>query len=95
MGVLHQVDGRILFTERPARKPWAGYLEFPGGKIEAGAYPLAALTGELHEEPGIDIDRASPWITFEYAYPEKRVRLHFWGVLAWHGTRRMGARISV
>lgn len=86
VGIVPRPDGRVLLAERPAGKPWAGYWEFPGGKIEAGEDPLAALTRELHEELGIDIDRASPWITFDYAYPEKRVRLHFWRVVAWHGT---------
>ncbi len=86
VGVIQRPDGRILLAERPADKPWGGYWEFPGGKIEAGEDVLRALTRELHEELGIDIDRAHPWITFEYAYPEKRVRLHFWRVPAWHGT---------
>ncbi len=86
VGVVHRSDGRVLLAERPAGKPWAGYWEFPGGKIEAGESTLQALTRELHEELGIDVDRACPWITFEYAYPEKRVRLHFCRVLAWHGT---------
>ena len=86
VGVLHQADGRVLLTERPAGKPWAGYWEFPGGKIEPGESVLQALTRELHEELGIDVDRACPWITFEYAYPEKRVRLHFYRVVVWHGS---------
>jgi 8-oxo-dGTP diphosphatase len=85
-GVVQRPDGRVLLAERPAGKPWAGYWEFPGGKIEKDENPLAALTRELHEELGIELDRAAPWITFDYAYPEKRVRLHFWRVSAWHGT---------
>ena len=86
VGVVQQSDGRVLLAERPLGKPWAGYWEFPGGKIEAGENALQALIRELHEELGIDIDRACPWITFEYAYPEKLVRLHFYRVTAWHGT---------
>jgi len=86
VGVVFHDDGRVLFAERPAGKPWSGYWEFPGGKIESGESVLRALTRELHEELGIEVDRAVPWITFEYAYPEKRVRLHFWRVFAWHGT---------
>jgi 8-oxo-dGTP diphosphatase len=84
--VIRRVDGRILLAERPAGKPWAGYWEFPGGKIEAGERVVQALTRELHEELGIELDRADPWITFDYAYPEKRVRLHFLRVSHWHGT---------
>ncbi len=86
VAVLRRPDGRVLLAERPAGKPWSGYWEFPGGKIETGESVLQALTRELHEELGIDVDRACPWITFEYAYPEKRVRLHFYRVTAWHGT---------
>ncbi len=86
VAVLRRPDGRVLLAERPGGKPWAGYWEFPGGKIETGEGTLQALTRELHEELGIDVERACPWITFEYAYPEKRVRLHFWRVVAWHGT---------
>jgi 8-oxo-dGTP diphosphatase len=86
VGVVRRADGRVLLAERPAGKPWAGYWEFPGGKIEAGENSLAALTRELHEELGIELDRGFPWITLNYAYPEKRVRLHFHRVLAWHGT---------
>lgn len=85
-GVLLRADGRMLLAERPAGKPWAGYWEFPGGKIENGEDARAALARELHEELGIEVDRADPWITFDYDYPEKRVRLHFYRVPAWRGT---------
>lgn len=86
VAIVRQADGRVLLAERPSGKPWAGYWEFPGGKIEAGETPLAALVRELHEELGIDVDAATPWITFVYAYPEKSVRLHFFRVNRWHGT---------
>lgn len=94
--IVRRPDGRVLLAERPTGKPWAGYWEFPGGKIESGESALQALARELHEELGIDVDRASPWITFEYAYPEKRVRLHFWRVSAWHGSPhgREGQQLS-
>lgn len=96
VGVLHRSDGRVLLAERPPGKPWAGYWEFPGGKIEAGEDVRAALTRELHEELGVEFDGGYPWITMEYAYPEKRVRLHFYRVLAWHGTPhgREGQRVA-
>lgn len=94
--VVTQADGCVLLAERPAGKPWAGYWEFPGGKIEPGESPLAALKRELHEELGIELDRATPWLTREYAYPEKRVRLHFYRVSAWHGMPhgREGQKLS-
>lgn len=94
--IVRQPDGRVLLAERPHGKPWAGYWEFPGGKIEPGEQPLAALARELHEELGIELDAATPWITFEYAYPEKSVRLHFFRVSRWHGTPygREGQRLT-
>jgi 8-oxo-dGTP diphosphatase len=94
--IVRQADGRVLLAERPPGKPWAGYWEFPGGKIEPGEQPLAALARELHEELGIEPDAAAPWITFVHAYPEKRVRLHFFRVTRWHGTPygREGQRLA-
>ncbi len=85
VAVLQREDGRVLLAQRPAGKPWQGYWEFPGGKIESGEDASSALARELHEELGVDPGRVYPWVTQEYAYPEKRVRLHFYRVLAWHG----------
>ena len=85
VAVLQREDGRVLLAQRPAGKPWEGYWEFPGGKIELGEAPERALARELHEELGVDPDRVYPWLTQEYAYPEKYVRLHFYRVPAWHG----------
>ena len=47
-------DGRVLLAERPEGKLFAGYWEFPGGKIETGETPEAALVRELDEELGVD-----------------------------------------
>ena len=55
---LLDADGRILLGQRPAHKHLGGLWEFPGGKIEPGETPEAAVIRELHEELGIDI-RAS------------------------------------
>jgi 8-oxo-dGTP diphosphatase len=55
---LLDADGRILLGQRPAHKHLGGLWEFPGGKVEPGETPEAALIRELHEELGIDI-RAS------------------------------------
>jgi len=84
-GIVTRTDGRVLMAERPAGKPWAGYWEFPGGKFESGESPVVALARELHEELGIELDQAYPWITRVYDYPERRVRLHMYRVLKWHG----------
>ena len=55
VGVLLQADGRFLLTSRPAGKVYAGYWEFPGGKLEAGESVAEALARELHEELGLVI----------------------------------------
>ncbi len=96
VAVVQQDDGRVLLAERPPGKPWAGYWEFPGGKIETAESALQALTRELHEELGIEVDAAFPWLTYEHRYPQMAVRLHFFRVLAWHGTPqgREGQRVS-
>ena len=47
-------DGRVLLSQRPKGKPMEGLWEFPGGKIESGETPEAALVRELHEELGIE-----------------------------------------
>jgi 8-oxo-dGTP diphosphatase len=83
--VLQQSDGRFLLAQRPQGKVYAGYWEFPGGKVEDGESPAAALSRELHEELGIDVISAYPWLIREFDYPHAAVRLHFFRVRAWRG----------
>lgn len=83
--VLIRPDGQFLLTSRPEGKPYAGYWEFPGGKIEKDESVLQALERELQEELGIRIEQTSPWITQIYAYQHATVRLHFYRVYTWHG----------
>ena len=83
--MIERPDGRFLLAQRPAGKVYAGYWEFPGGKVEPGEPLQAALARELHEELGIDVEIADPWIVRMYAYPHARVRLNFFRVRAWHG----------
>lgn len=83
--VILRPDGRFLLGQRPAGKVYAGYWEFPGGKIEPDETPLAALKRELCEELGIEVVRAYPWITRDYDYAHAAVRLRFFRVLGWSG----------
>ncbi|MFA5171842.1 MAG: Nudix family hydrolase [Sulfuriferula sp.] len=78
-------DGQFLLASRPADKPYAGYWEFPGGKIEAGESAYQALVRELDEELGIQVTRATPWITRTHDYATVRVILHFYRVTGWDG----------
>jgi 8-oxo-dGTP diphosphatase len=80
--------GEFLLAQRPAGKPYPGYWEFPGGKVEAGEDPRAALDRELREELGIEVREAAPWITRVYAYTHATVRLHFFRVSRWDGEPR-------
>ena len=81
--VLLRADGAFLLAQRPAGKVYAGYWEFPGGKAEPGEPPEQALARELHEELGIDIAQAYPWLTRVFTYPHGTVRLRFYRVLSW------------
>jgi len=89
VGVLIGARGRFLLTSRPAGKVYAGWWEFPGGKLERGETVEAALARELHEELGIDVDDVRPWHATRVDYAHARVRLHFCKVLAWRGAIAM------
>lgn len=84
-GVIIKPDGSFLLTCRPEGKPYEGYWEFPGGKIEDDEAPLHALNRELYEELGIQIIHAVPWITRIFKYDHATVRLHFYRVTEWYG----------
>ena len=83
--VIEKPDGEFLLAQRPQSKVYPGFWEFPGGKIEPGEEPAAALARELKEELGIDVREATPWITRVYAYTHATVRLHFFRVWKWEG----------
>jgi 8-oxo-dGTP diphosphatase len=89
VGVLFDADARFLLTSRPAGKVYAGYWEFPGGKLEPGETVEQALRRELHEELGITIAAAEPWRVELVDYPHARVRLHFCRVYRWSGALHM------
>jgi 8-oxo-dGTP diphosphatase len=92
VGVLFDASGSFLLTSRPAGKVYAGYWEFPGGKVEPGESIEQALQRELQEELGITIAAAQPWQVLVMDYPHARVRLNFCKVHAWTGEFEMRER---
>lgn len=89
VGLLMAPDGRFLLTSRPVGKVYAGYWEFPGGKLEANESVEQALRRELQEEIGVTIGAAHPWRDSLVDYPHALVRLHFCKVFDWTGELQM------
>lgn len=83
-GVLRR-DDVVLIAERVRGGHGSGYWEFPGGKIEPGETPAAALARELDEEIGVTIEAPSPLITLSHDYAQREVRLHVFEVRHWRG----------
>ncbi len=83
--VLQRPDGTFLLAQRPPGKIWAGYWEFPGGKVEPGETSYHALVRELREELGVSVQTAYPWLTRVFTYPHATVRLNFFRVTEWGG----------
>ena len=88
MGVLMNDVGAVLLGQRPVGKPYAGYWEFPGGKIESGESLFAALSRELLEEIDVLIDDVEEFMVLEHDYPHAYVRLHICLVKSWQGLPR-------
>ena len=89
VGVLVRADGAFLLTSRPKGKAYAGYWEFPGGKLEAGETIEEALRRELQEEIGITIQNCESWKTERIDYPHALVQLNFCKVTQWTGELQM------
>lgn len=85
VGVIVNQKGDCLLSRRPADKSFAGYWEFPGGKIEPLESPEEALIRELQEELNIEVIRFWPWFQRSYEYPHATVHLIFFRVSAWRG----------
>lgn len=83
--MLRAEGSEFLLAQRPEGKVYAGYWEFPGGKVEPGESVRDALIRELQEELGITVTACSPWLTRQFTYPHATVRLNFWRVTAWDG----------
>jgi 8-oxo-dGTP diphosphatase len=89
VGVLVAPGGRFLLTSRPPGKVYAGYWEFPGGKLEVGETVEQALRRELQEEIGLTIGPIQLWRDSLVDYPHAFVRLHFCKVFNWIGEMQM------
>lgn len=83
--VITRPDGRFLLGQRGPETFYPGYWEFPGGKVETNETPREALVRELHEELGIEVLRADPWLSREHIYEHAHVNLHFFEVPQWRG----------
>ena len=84
---LVDADGRVLIAQRPEGKPLAGLWEFPGGKVEAGETPEAALVRELREELGIDVNEAclAPFVFASHGYESFHLLMPLYLCRRWEG----------
>ncbi|QBE62924.1 NUDIX domain-containing protein [Pseudoduganella lutea] len=85
VGILMKPNGDVLLGQRPPGKPYAGYWEFPGGKVDPGETILEALKREFMEELGIEVLEADEWCGVEHVYEHAHVRLHFFVSRHWRG----------
>lgn len=91
-------DGRVLLAQRPEGKSLAGLWEFPGGKVEPGETPEAALIRELHEELGIETWTSclSPLTFASHSYEDFHLLMPLFACRRWHGVPlpQEGQRLS-
>jgi 8-oxo-dGTP diphosphatase len=96
--VLVDVDGRVLLAERPAGKHLAGLWEFPGGKVQPGETPEAALIRELDEELGISVHESclAPFTFASHGYEKFHLLMPLYVCRKWQGivTSREGQRLK-
>ena len=87
VGVLIRPDGRFLLTSRPPGKVYAGYWEFPGGKLEPGETPEACLIRELEEELGIRVTNAclAPFVFASHSYESFHLMMPLYLCRRWDG----------
>jgi 8-oxo-dGTP diphosphatase len=96
--VLVDADGRVLLAQRPEGKQMAGLWEFPGGKVDPGETPEAALIRELSEELGIDVAASclAPFTFASHAYPDFHLLMPLYVCRKWSGIpiAREGQRLT-
>ena len=80
-------DGRVLIAQRPEGKQLAGQWEFPGGKVEPGETPEAALIRELDEELGITVKHAclAPFVFASHTYDDFHLLMPLYLIRRWEG----------
>ncbi|HAF79727.1 (deoxy)nucleoside triphosphate pyrophosphohydrolase [Brevundimonas aurantiaca] len=84
---LIDIDGRVLIAKRPEGKTLAGLWEFPGGKVEPGERPEAALIRELSEELGIEVSESclAPFVFASHAYDSFHLLMPLYLCRRWNG----------
>ena len=94
-GILLDAQGRVLLAERLHDHPFAGLWEFPGGKIDVGETPEAALRRELSEELAIEVGACERFLTVEHDYPDRQVEIAFFVIREWRNACRplLGQRL--
>lgn len=85
VGLLLDRD-QVFITRRAANTHQGGKWEFPGGKLDDNEPVETALKRELHEELGIEVHAAQPWMQVHHRYPDREVLLDVWRIAAWDGT---------
>lgn len=88
VAVVFNTAGQVLWGCRPEGKPYAGFWEFPGGKVEPSETIWQALVRELKEELDITALEGGPWFRIEHDYEHANVRLHLYRVWHFEGTPR-------
>ena len=83
--VIARADGSYLLAQRPPGKVYAGFWEFPGGKVEPGETHYEAIVREIREELGIEVLDAEPWLLRRHEYEHASVRLRFFRIKRWLG----------
>ncbi len=85
VGVVMNSEQQVLMTQRPDDKDYAGFWEFPGGKVESGESTYQALCREFKEEIAIEVEQAEPLITLQHQYKNYAVQLHVWLITQYAG----------